>query len=57
MNKIWVCPYCENEVDGPDVMCCNEVHAEERDGCNGNCYQIGGRFIAEDPDCPLHGRH
>ena len=19
------------------------------------CYQIGGRFIAEDPDCPEHG--
>lgn len=18
------------------------------------CYQIGGRFIAEDPDCPVH---
>lgn len=20
------------------------------------CYQIGGPFIAEDPDCPAHGR-
>ena len=20
------------------------------------CYQIGGRFIAEDPDCLIHGR-
>lgn len=20
------------------------------------CYQIGGPFIAEDPDCPVHGR-
>ena len=20
------------------------------------CYQIGGRFISEDPDCPVHGR-
>lgn len=20
-----------------------------------DCYQIGGRFIAEDPDCPEHG--
>lgn len=20
------------------------------------CYTIGGRFIAEDPDCPIHGR-
>jgi hypothetical protein len=20
------------------------------------CFQIGGRFIAEDPDCPAHGR-
>ena len=19
------------------------------------CFQIGGRFIAEDPDCPAHG--
>lgn len=19
------------------------------------CYQIGGPFIAEDPDCPIHG--
>lgn len=19
------------------------------------CYKIGGRFIAEDPDCPFHG--
>jgi hypothetical protein len=19
------------------------------------CYQVGGRFIAEDPDCPVHG--
>jgi uncharacterized small protein (DUF1192 family) len=19
------------------------------------CYKIGGRFIAEDPDCPAHG--
>lgn len=19
------------------------------------CYQIGGRFIAEDPNCPVHG--
>ena len=19
------------------------------------CYQVGGRFIAEDPDCPRHG--
>ena len=19
------------------------------------CYKIGGRFIAEDPDCPVHG--
>lgn len=19
------------------------------------CYRIGGRFIAEDPDCPAHG--
>jgi len=23
------------------------------DSCE--CYQIGGRFIAEDPDCPRHG--
>jgi uncharacterized protein YlxW (UPF0749 family) len=22
-------------------------------GCE--CYQVGGRFIAEDPDCPAHG--
>jgi hypothetical protein len=21
------------------------------------CHQIGGRFIAEDPDCPVHGRN
>jgi hypothetical protein len=21
------------------------------------CYRIGGRFIAEDPDCPAHGRN
>jgi hypothetical protein len=20
------------------------------------CYKVGGRFIAEDPDCPAHGR-
>jgi hypothetical protein len=20
------------------------------------CFQIGGPFIAEDPDCPVHGR-
>lgn len=20
------------------------------------CYQIGGPWIAEDPDCPVHGR-
>lgn len=20
------------------------------------CYKIGGPFIAEDPDCPIHGR-
>lgn len=20
------------------------------------CFQVGGRFIAEDPDCPAHGR-
>lgn len=20
------------------------------------CYQIGGPFIAEDPECPVHGR-
>lgn len=20
------------------------------------CYKIGGPFIAEDPDCPVHGR-
>lgn len=20
-----------------------------------DCYQIGGRFVAEDPDCPAHG--
>ena len=20
------------------------------------CYRIGGPFIAEDPDCPIHGR-
>jgi hypothetical protein len=19
------------------------------------CYKVGGRFIAEDPDCPVHG--
>ena len=19
------------------------------------CYQVGGPFIAEDPDCPIHG--
>jgi hypothetical protein len=19
------------------------------------CYQVGGRFIAEDPECPVHG--
>lgn len=19
------------------------------------CYQVGGRFIAEDPECPIHG--
>lgn len=23
-------------------------------GCE--CFQIGGPFIAEDPDCPAHGR-
>lgn len=23
-------------------------------GCD--CYRIGGPFIAEDPDCPIHGR-
>jgi len=21
-----------------------------------DCYKIGGPFIAEDPDCPVHGR-
>lgn len=21
------------------------------------CFQIGGPFIAEDPDCPIHGRN
>ena len=21
------------------------------------CYQVGGPFIAEDPDCPIHGRN
>ena len=21
------------------------------------CYKIGGRFIAEDPDCPVHGTY
>lgn len=21
-----------------------------------DCYKIGGPFIAEDPDCPIHGR-
>lgn len=26
----WFCPYCNNEVSGPDAMCCHEVHAEER---------------------------
>lgn len=20
------------------------------------CYKVGGPFIAEDPDCPIHGR-
>lgn len=20
-----------------------------------DCYQVGGPFIAEDPDCPVHG--
>lgn len=20
------------------------------------CYQVGGPFVAEDPDCPIHGR-
>lgn len=20
------------------------------------CYKVGGPFVAEDPDCPLHGR-
>ena len=20
-----------------------------------DCYQVGGPFISEDPDCPLHG--
>lgn len=24
--------------------------------CTGNCFLIGGPFIAEDPDCPVHGR-
>ena len=23
-------------------------------GCD--CYKVGGPFIAEDPDCPIHGR-
>lgn len=23
--------------------------------CNGNCFRVGGTFIAEDPACPLHG--
>lgn len=24
--------------------------------CQCQCHQIGGPFIAEDPDCPVHGR-
>lgn len=23
--------------------------------CDCECYKIGGPFIAEDPDCPVHG--
>lgn len=23
----WFCPYCENEVSGPDAECCGELHA------------------------------
>jgi len=23
--------------------------------CMCECYQVGGPFIAEDPDCPIHG--
>jgi hypothetical protein len=23
--------------------------------CENKCFQIGGPFIAEDPDCPVHG--
>lgn len=24
--------------------------------CRSRCHEIGGPFIAEDPDCPVHGR-
>ena len=25
--------------------------------CPWECHQIGGRWIAENPDCPYHGHH
>ena len=30
--------------------------AAEGNAVSCECHQIGGRFIAEDPDCPAHGR-
>jgi len=33
----------------------NTATARPDPECNGNCFQVGGPFISEDPDCPKHG--
>lgn len=39
-----------------EILDCAHCYPERRAnkmGCD--CYRIGGPFIAEDPDCPIHG--
>ena len=64
-HSVWQeCSVCEGEdghhlPDGTWVDC----HACEGEGgrmiyindCGHQCHIIGGPFIAEDPDCPVHG--
>jgi hypothetical protein len=32
-----------------------DEEANEISGCGHGCYVIGGRWIAENPSCPVHG--
>jgi hypothetical protein len=49
-------PECQEAVNFEARMTNWSETPSENQDCGHQCFRIGGKFIAEDPDCPVHGR-